>query len=594
MAKRQKKPDPPQVEEPAPVPVMEAAGQPLRLVYLDPAELDANPRNWRKHPEHQLRAVEDLIGEVGWAGALLYNERTKRLIDGHARKELFAGRGAVPVLVGDWDEATEAKILATLDPVGAQAETDAEKLVEVLALVETKSEAVASLLADLQGKPADVEPAKKGAGEEDVLLEKHFSVLVRCEGEAEQRAILGEMARHELDARALIVDYPAAAKIEPTAGPVLAAGEIEIVRSVKIARTPRVMQLEGLFDVPPAKKAEQRWRCRLELDRPWNIGLIVGSSGSGKSTLARELFGGQIVEGWTWSDDKALIDDFPAAMGVADITAILGSVGFSSPPSWLKPFRVLSNGEQFRVTLARTLAECPDLAVVDEFTSVVDRTVAQIASAALAKAIRARGTKFVAVSCHSDIIDWIGADWVFSLPSCDLVWRSVRRRPEIQLRASRTRPTAWEVFRQHHYLSHDLHPGAQCFLGTVEDRPAVFTAVLHYPHFTGGWWREHRTVCHPDFQGVGIGNAMSELVASAFRATGKAYRSTTSHPAMIRHRLKSPLWRCVRPPAMSTAMVKSRHKVSASRAAFRYTAGFEYLGQPMPLEEARRLGVRIG
>lgn len=591
MGKRvSKKPAAPQVEPELPVPPL----RPLRLEWLDPGELSPNPHNFRTHPEGQLRAVEDLIGEVGWAGALLYNERTKRLIDGHARKELFAGKGAVPVLVGDWDETTEAKILATLDPVGAQAGTDQAKLVEVLALVSTESEAVKGLLADLQGKPAEVEAAKKGAGEEDVLLEKHFSVLVRCESEDEQRAVLGEMVRHELDARALIVDYPTAEKIEATAGPELKAGEIEIVRSVKIKRTPRVMQLEGLFDVPPSKQAEQRWRCRLELDRPWNIGLIVGASGSGKTTLAREIFGAQIVEGWTWSEDRALIEDFPAGMSVAEITAILGSVGFSSPPDWLKPFRVLSNGQQFRVNLARTLAEQPELAVVDEFTSVVDRTVAQIGSAALSKAVRARGNKVIAVTCHFDVEEWLQPDWVVQMPGGALAWRSVRRRPEIQLRVSRTKPTAWEVFRGHHYLSHDLHPGAQCFLGTIEGRPAAFTAVLHYPHWAGGWWREHRTVCHPDFQGVGVGNAMSELIASAFVATGKAYRSTTSHPAMIRHRLKSPLWRCTRPPGMATSTPKSRHKVSASRAAFRYTAGFEYLGPVMPLEEVRRLGVRLG
>jgi ABC-type Mn2+/Zn2+ transport system ATPase subunit len=83
-----------------------------------------------------------------------------------------------------------------------------------------------------------------------------------------------------------------------------------------------------------------------------------------------------------------------------EITALLSSVGFSSPPSWLKPFHVLSNGEQFRVTLARILAEAPELAVVDEFTSVVDRTVAQIGSHALAKTVRAGNRCFVAVSAH--------------------------------------------------------------------------------------------------------------------------------------------------------------------------------------------------
>jgi hypothetical protein len=61
---------------------------PLRLEYRSPAELAENPRNWRTHPEAQTRALADVMAEVGWAGALLYNERTRRLIDGHARRKL--------------------------------------------------------------------------------------------------------------------------------------------------------------------------------------------------------------------------------------------------------------------------------------------------------------------------------------------------------------------------------------------------------------------------------------------------------------------------------------------------------------------------
>jgi hypothetical protein len=68
-----------------------------------------------------------------------------------------------------------------------------------------------------------------------------------------------------------------------------------------------------------------------------------------------------------------------------------------------------------------------------------------------------------------------------------------------------------------------------------------------------GWWRKHRTVCQSDFQGVGLENALSELVAGLFVATGKEFRSTTTHPAMIRHRCKSPLWEMIRAPELSAA-----------------------------------------
>src|SRR5262245_43777309 len=116
---------------------------PLRLEWRSPAELAENPKNWRTHPDSQLAALADVIAEVGWAGACLYNERTGRLIDGHARRRIAQDQGCekVPVLVGSWDEATEAKILATLDPIAAMAEADSGKLETLLREVSTGSDA---------------------------------------------------------------------------------------------------------------------------------------------------------------------------------------------------------------------------------------------------------------------------------------------------------------------------------------------------------------------------------------------------------------------------------------------------------------------
>lgn len=157
-----------------------------------------------------------------------------------------------------------------------------------------------------------------------------------------------------------------------------------IVRESAVVRSPRVLQLEGMFDLPAAQKARLEWDVRLPLsERAWHVGLIVGPSGAGKSTVARELFGDAVVRDFAWPADRALIDAFPAALGIKDVVGCLSSVGFSSPPSWLRPFGVLSTGEQFRATVARALAERHGLVVIDEFTSTVDRQVAKVASHAV-------------------------------------------------------------------------------------------------------------------------------------------------------------------------------------------------------------------
>ncbi|OWK45810.1 GNAT family N-acetyltransferase [Fimbriiglobus ruber] len=357
-----------------------------------------------------------------------------------------------------------------------------------------------------------------------------------------------------------------------------------------VAKTARVLQLAGLFDIPPADRSSRSWTVDVPApNADWQVGLIVGPSGSGKSTLARAAFGDALIGGYEWPADKAVVDGFPADLSVKDVTAALSSVGFSSPPSWVRPFRCLSNGEQFRATLARALCDPRPLVVVDEFTSVVDRTVARIGSAAVAKTVRRQpGKRFVAVTCHDDVAEWLCPDWVIDMPNGTLTRRALRR-PPIELEVRRVRAAAWDTFKHHHYLDASLHPSATCFAAFWQGRPVAFASAIHCPGRVC-WWREHRTVCLPDYQGVGIGNALSDFVAGVMRCLGKPYRSTTAHPAIIRHRAKSPLWRMTRPPSLGGRHEpnKSGITLGRTRATERFTAGFEYVGPPRP-DDARSL-----
>jgi hypothetical protein len=337
--------------------------------------------------------------------------------------------------------------------------------------------------------------------------------------------------------------------------------------------------------------------------------------GNGTVLAARKLAWSHLAIVWVDDDASTAAGYSIADNRAADITGLLSSVGFSSPPAWCRPFHVLSNGEQFRVSMALALATqlwanrrasgvIHEPIVIDEFTSVVDRTVAQIGSAAVAKAVRSRpDLQFVGVSCHYDVIDWLQPDWLFEPASGLFTWRLLQPRPALTLEVLRAGRSAWALFRRHHYLNHDLGAAARCFVGLVDGRPATFTGVTSFPHPVRSGWREHRTVCLPDFQGVGMGNAMSELIGAIYHATGKPYRSVTSHPAMIRHRLRSPLWKCIRRPGLiasvnsgniggfgSRTVEKKRQQMLASASSSRLTASFEFVG-PARIEEARKLGV---
>jgi hypothetical protein len=350
-----------------------------------------------------------------------------------------------------------------------------------------------------------------------------------------------------------------------------------------------VAQVEGIFDIAPSERSEETWDVQLDLPDIWNVGLIVGPSGSGKTTVARELFGASLVGEWDWPREKSVLDGFSADMSIKDITALLSSVGFSSPPSWLRPFHVLSNGEQFRVNMARTLAEMPSLAVVDEFTSVVDRTVAQIGSAAIQKTIRRRNQQLIAVSCHYDIIDWLEPDWVYQPHVNDLqVGRSLHRRPTLSFTVKRVHHSAWRLFGKYHYLDEKLNKAAYCFCAFLDDRPVAFCAVLPFPHAIRPGWRFHRLVCLPDYQGVGIGSVLADYVGSIMKSSNKPVFRTLAHPAVIHAANKSTNWKMIRQPSRTAfAGSTTTGGVSKYLASKRITAGFEYVGEPLPAEQAK-------
>jgi hypothetical protein len=91
------------------------------------ASFQFNPLNWRRHGDTQRDALRTMLGDVGWVQGVIENKRTGNLIDGHARIEEALRddpKQLVPYLVVDLSPAEERAVLATLDPIGALAETD--------------------------------------------------------------------------------------------------------------------------------------------------------------------------------------------------------------------------------------------------------------------------------------------------------------------------------------------------------------------------------------------------------------------------------------------------------------------------------------
>lgn len=196
-----------------------------------------------------------------------------------------------------------------------------------------------------------------------------------------------------------------------------------IIKKNIVEKTFRVAQVMADFDIK-LEHSNESFVGKIDLPEKWNIGLICGGSGTGKTTIAKELFYDNIINDFEWTNES-VIDNMPENISVKDIEKMFYAVGFGSVPSWLKPYSVLSNGEKMRVDLARALLE-KDFIVFDEFTSVVDRQVAKTACIAINKAMKGTDKKFIAISCHKDIIEWLQPDWLYDTDEMKQVFQLAR------------------------------------------------------------------------------------------------------------------------------------------------------------------------
>ena len=342
----------------------------------------------------------------------------------------------------------------------------------------------------------------------------------------------------------------------------------------------RTAKVVGMFDVPVENTLTKKWSVNMPIENmDWNVGLIVGASGSGKTTIAKRAFENSFFfTNHEWGS-TSFLNDFDKSLDIKQITDSLSHVGFASPPAWLLPYHCLSNGQKFRADLARAILETDGTLVFDEFTSLVDRTVAKIGSYAVQKFVRKMKRQFVAVTCHYDVAEWLEPDWIYDVSTMAFDRRRLQR-PSIEIQIQRVHHSIWGIFKGHHYLSADLNKAAKIYLATIEGEPAAMTAILPFPHpRVKNVWKEHRTVVLPDYQGFGLGNRLSEHVGDLLLREGKRYTSVTSHPAMIHYRAKSKKWTMTRGPSRLAAPgTKAKTQNSKNTSIMRLTASFEYMG----------------
>ena len=357
-----------------------------------------------------------------------------------------------------------------------------------------------------------------------------------------------------------------------------------IVLESNVVKDEYTRYVEEAFDLEVGEKNVVEIPNKLFLDNmgDWNIGVVCGSSGSGKTTILKHLGNGDIDDA-TFDNSKGVISNF-TNLTPKEATHLCSSMGLCEVRAWIRPFKALSNGQQYRAKLAKIVNDSKsEIILVDEFTSVVDRDVAKAMSNALQKYIRNNNKKIILATCHYDIFEWLRPDWIYdlnkggALEKCDYLRQP---KPKIHLQVFRTTCDTWERFKKYHYMSENLNKSSSSFVFTWNDKVVAYYSAMQMPSGTiKNAWRGHRCVVLPDFQGLGIGSKISEFIGGILLSVGRTLYTKTVNPALGEYRQKSDKWKGT--PRNMKGMSEEDFLMNKLGGKTRVSYCHKYVGEPI-------------
>lgn len=148
----------------------------------------------------------------------------------------------------------------------------------------------------------------------------------------------------------------------------------------------------------------------VSFDPSARITAIIGGSGTGKSTLLKKWFNLNTTE-FEMNDSRAVFEILYENINDFEETCkLLFDVGLSSVPVWKNTYNQLSNGEKLRFEIAFKISSKTPVIYIDEFTSMLDRQVAQNLTIKIRELVEKYDKKLVICTAHFDVLDWVKVD----------------------------------------------------------------------------------------------------------------------------------------------------------------------------------------
>ena len=184
-----------------------------------------------------------------------------------------------------------------------------------------------------------------------------------------------------------------------------------------VTRSERVLALAEAFGLGLEEREFHVFR-NLEIDiELGQVIYITGQSGSGKSLLLRELARQMSEKGLRVSDidqvtfeERPLIDQLGTDMQSA--LDLLSRAGINDGYLTVRKPSELSDGQRYRLRLAKLFETPSDVVVADEFGAVLDRVTAKTIAFNAQKLMRSRNTTLIVATTHSDLIQELGPDLI--------------------------------------------------------------------------------------------------------------------------------------------------------------------------------------